>query len=183
MSQGRPDRFATVQRVFVPYGLGAVLMGGVNVLLIQALQGQYPGVDLAYIQTCVSPLFAAVQEPITSKLLPAGLVLAWTGRAHQAAWLRERWLPVAAVGGLTVGLIELASKAVGAGVLSPTLVAPVGLHVATALLVGWAVFRTAGRRRTLVDLHVVLLALGLAVLVHVGWNRYIWPVLAGPLPC
>jgi hypothetical protein len=165
MSQGRPDRFATVQRVFVPYGLGAVLMGGVNVLLIQALQGQYPGVDLAYIRTCVSPLFAAVQEPITSKLLPAGLVLAWTGRAHQAAWLRERWLPVAAVGGLTVGLIELASKAAGAGVLSPALVAPVGL------------------RLTLVDLHVVLLALGLAVLVHVGWNRYVWPVLAGPLPC
>lgn len=183
MADARPDRFSRVQRVFVAYGLGAVLMGAVNLLVFRALAAQYPGASTAYIRLCVSPLFAAVQEPLTSKLVPAVVVLVWTGRADQGAWLRDRWARVAAAGGLTVGVVELGSRVIDGAALDVGLVAPIALHVVTALLVGWAVYRTAGRRRSLVDLHLVLLAVGLAVLVHVAWNRYLWPVLAGPLPC
>ena len=183
MPQTRPDRLARIQRVFVPYGIGAVLMGAVNVALLELLQGQYPNVSAAYIEACVSPLFAAVQEPLTSKLLPAILVLGWTGRADQATWLRERWLPVAAAGGLTVGTIELLSKALDMGALQVELLPPVGLHVVTATLVGWSLYRTAGRDRDLVDAHLVLLTVGLAILLHLGWNRYAWPAIVGGLPC
>ncbi len=183
MAGAPPDRFARLQRIAVPYGLGAVLMGAANVVIFQVLRGQYPDVSPAYLEVCVSPLFAAVQEPFTSKLIPAILLVAWTTRADQSAWLRRDWRRVAVASGLVVGLVELGSNVVGGSAPGLELLPRVALHVATALLVGWAVFRTAGRRKTLIDLHVVVLALGLAVLLHVGWNRYLFPVLAGPLPC
>lgn len=182
MHDDEPDAFGTLQRIFVPYVLGALLMGAVNLLVLEFLQGQYPGVSVAYIRACASPLFAAVQEPITSKLLPAVLVLAWSGREGQSAWLRTRWAMVATAGGLVVGVTELISK-IAAGPIQLQAVLPVVLHVLTATLVGWAVFRSAGRRRTLIDVHLVLLAVGMAVLVHVTWNRFLWPALAGGLPC
>lgn len=183
MSDSEPEGLAVLQRVVACYGLGAVTMGAVNVLVLVGLQSQYPGVGADYLRLCVSPLFAAVQEPLTSKLLGAWILLAWTGRADQAPWLRANRARVAALGGLSVGVVELLIRSLDPGALGLELLPPVGLHVVTGTLVGWAVFRTADRRRTLVDLHLVLLTLGLAILVHVGWNRYVWPVLAGPLPC
>ncbi|MEF8774985.1 MAG: hypothetical protein V5A43_00590 [Haloarculaceae archaeon] len=182
MHGNQPDSFTALQRVVVPFGLGAVLMAAMNLLVLEVLQGQYPGVSAAYIRACASPLFAAVQEPLTSKLLPAIFVLAWTRRLNQAAWLRTRWATVAAGGGLVVGALELVSK-LARGPIQLSVVPPVVLHVLTATIVGWAVFRTAGRRRTVIDLHLVVLAVGLAVSVHLGWSRFVWPALTGGLPC
>jgi hypothetical protein len=182
MSGSLPDRPAVLLRVVTSYGLGAATMGAVNILILVGLQSQYPAVGADYLRLCVSPLFAAVQEPITSKLLAAGVLLAWTARADQADWLRGNWARVATLGGLWVGVVEVLVRILG-GAVRPELLPPVVLHVVTALVVGWAVFRTAGRQRNLVDYHAVLLAVSVAVLLHVGWNRYVGPVLADPLPC
>jgi hypothetical protein len=180
-----PDRLTggRLQRLGATYGAGGVLMGAVNLLVLTSLRGQYPTVSPAYLKVCVSPLIAGVQEPVTSKLLPALVFLAWMGRRGDSDWLRANPGRIGALGGFVIGALEFGAKVVDAGALDPKTLPPVLLHVLTGLVVGWAVFRTAGRGRDLVDAHLVLLGVAAAVLVHVGWNRYlgVW-ALAGT-PC
>lgn len=182
---GTPARDSRARhfRVIGAYGVGAVLMGLVNVLALAFLESRYPGVAPAYLRTCVGSLVAGLQEPVTSKLLPPLGLLFVAGTPAGATWLRDNRWRLGALGGVTVGVIELGSKLVEGQAAELGLLGPVILHVLTGVIVGVAVFRAAGRDRSLIDAHVVILALGLAILLHVGWNRYLGVWLAGASPC
>lgn len=183
MADSRRAESSRVFHVFGAYALGAVLMGLVNVVALALLETRYPGVAPAYLRTCVGSLVAGLQEPVTSKLLPALGLLVGVSSPAGVRWLRQGRWRLAAVGGLTVGIIELGSKLLEGHAAELGLLGPVALHVLTGVIVGVAVFRVAGRDRSLIDAHVVILALGVAILLHVGWNRYLGFWLAGTTPC
>lgn len=170
-------------RYLAPFAFGALLTTTVNFVALQTFAGWYPGISRAYLRVCVTPAVGAVQEPLTSKLLPAVLVLLWATREGRTAHLRTNRYQFAVLGGATVGLLEAGGKLVDSGAFTPTVFPPVVLHAATGLLVGASVYRLAGRERTRADGALVAAACVTAMLIHLLWNVEVAFWLAGFDPC
>lgn len=173
-----PGPVAFSRWVLGPYALGALGLALLDIGAIAVLAGQY-GASVAYLRQCVSPLVVALAGPILVGLVPAVAVLSLTAREGRQTWLRRRALAVGGAGGLLVGVLETARQVVAAGALDATTLPLVGVHALSGALVGWGVYRLAGRRRRLVDYHLVVLTVAVAVGIHLVWGRYLRPVLAG----
>lgn len=170
-------------RYLAPFAFGALLTTAVNFVALQTFAGWYPDISRAYLRVCVTPAVGAVQEPLTSKLLPAVLVFLWATREGRTAHLQANRYRFAVLGGATVGLLEAGGKLVDAGAFTATVFPPVVLHAATGLLVGASVYRLAGRERTLPDVVLVVTACATAMLLHLVWNVEVAFWLAGFDPC
>jgi hypothetical protein len=183
-------RAASLARYTVPFLGGTALMGTVNTVVLVALVLAVPSASLAATVACDIGRVAAVQEPVTSKLLPAVGVLLWADSEGRLAALRDGRFRYAALGGLTVGLTEAVLKNVS--LLFPLASAgpearlltlfPVALHVFTGTVVGLAVYSAIDRSVGAAALRV-LPALAVAVVAHFLWNTRIAFLLAGTNPC
>lgn len=168
----------------LPFGMGVVLMAAINKsILIFGFQNLYPPDTWDYIRICIHPTFAAVQEPFTSKFIPAIVIVYLANRRDRLATVRDRSLEIAALGGLTVGAVEAGSKMLDQVSLSFGALPPVLMHVVTGTLVATAVFRYADGRQRWRGIAVMLVAYIAAVIVHVIWNTRIAFWLAGWNPC
>jgi hypothetical protein len=103
-------RAASLARYTVPFLGGTALMGTVNTVVLAALLLAVPSATLAETLACDIGRVAAVQEPVTSKLLPAVGVLLWADSEGRLPALRDGRLRYAVLGGLTVGLTEAVLK-------------------------------------------------------------------------
>lgn len=183
-------RAASLARYTVPFLGGMALMGTVNAAVLLVLVLAVPSASLAATVACHVGRVAAVQEPITSKLLPAVGVLLWANSEGRLPTLRDRRLRYAALGGLTVGLTEAVLKNVSqlfplasAGPEARLLTLfPVALHAFTGTVVGLAVYSAIDRTIGAAALRV-LPAVGVAVVAHFLWNTRIAFALAGTNPC
>lgn len=177
--------FAT--RYLFPFGLGTFLMAAVNVFILWVFSVQYPTASQTYFRVCVSPLIAALQEPISSKLLPALVVFLWAKRENRLQILYNDRYQLAVIAGATVGVIEALSK--NFSVIPPSIdpslstFLPVFLHSITGFVVGVSVYSMASpqfeRGRSTRILFGVILAIG----IHFIWNSQIAFLLAGQSPC
>lgn len=183
-------RAASLARYTIPFLGGTALMGTVNTVVLFALVLAVPSASLAVTVACDIGRVAAVQEPVTSKLLPAVGVLLWADSEGRLPALRDGRLRYAALGGLTVGLTEAVLKNVS--LLFPLASAgpetrllsllPVALHAFTGTVVGLAVYSAIDRTVGAAALRVVP-ALAVAVAAHFLWNTRVAFLLAGTNPC
>lgn len=184
------SRAASLSRYTVPFLGGTALMGTLNTAVLFGLVLAAPSASLAETLVCDVGRVAAVQEPFTSKLLPAVGVLLWAGSERRLDRLRDRRLRYAALGGLTVGLTEAVLKNVsvlfplaGAGPEARLLTLyPVALHLFTGTVVGLAVYSAVDRSLRAGAVRVAP-AMVLAVAAHYVWNTRVAFALAGSTPC
>lgn len=184
------SRAASLSRYTVPFLGGTALMGTVNSAVLLGLVLAVPSASLAETLVCEVARVAAVQEPFTSKLLPAVGVLLWASSEGRLDRLRDRRLRYAALGGLTVGLAEAVLKNVS--VLFPLADAgpearlltlyPVALHLLTGTVVGLAVYGAVDSRPRAAAVRVAP-AMAVAVAAHYLWNTRVAVALAGSTPC
>ena len=183
-------RAASLSRYTVPFLGGTALMGTVNSVVLFGLVLAVPSASLAETLVCDVSRVAAVQEPLTSKLLPAVGVVLWADNEGRLDRLRARRLRYALLGGVTVGLAEAVLKNVsvlfplagaGPGARLATLY-PVALHAFTGGVVGLAVYSAVGRSRGSAAVRVVP-AVAAAVAAHYLWNTRVAFALAGSSPC
>jgi RsiW-degrading membrane proteinase PrsW (M82 family) len=183
-------RVASLARYTVPFLGGTALMGTVNTVVLVALLLAVPSATLAETLACDIGRVAAVQEPVTSKLLPAVGVWLWADSEGRLPVLRDGRLRYAVLGGLTVGLTEAVLKNVSplfplasAGPETRLLtLLPVALHVLTGTVVGLAVYGAVDRGVRAAAPRV-LVALAVAVGAHFLWNTRVAFLLAGSNPC
>lgn len=152
-------------------------------ILIFGFQELYPPDTWEHIRICIHPTFAAIQEPFTSKFIPAAVVVYLAKRRDRLATVRERSLAIAALGGLTVGAVEAGSKMLYQLTLNFDALPPVLMHVITGTIVATAVFRYADGRHRWPGVVVMIGAYITAVIVHLFWNTQVAFWLAGWNPC
>ena len=171
----------------LPFGFGAILMASVNVAVLEVFSIYFPSASQAYFRICVSPLIAALQEPISSKLLPATIVFVWAKRDNRLQELYRGRYRLAALGGLTVGAIEAMSKNVRVFPpsidLSANTLPPILMHSVTGFVIGLAIYSVARRSFEGNAWVRILLALSTAIGVHFLWNSWVAFLLAGQNPC
>jgi len=183
-------RAASLSRYTVPFLGGTALMGTLNSAVLFGLVLAMPSASLAETLVCDIGRVAAIQEPFTSKLLPAVGVVLWADSERRLDRLRDGRLRYAALGGFTVGLTEAVLKNVsvlfplsGAGPEARLLTLyPVALHVFTGTVVGLAVYSAVGRGLRAAALRVAP-AVVVAVAAHYLWNTRVAFALAGSTPC
>lgn len=177
------DWLAVLTKIALPFGVGVVAMAAVNVVLLRFLSFSFPSASFNTLRICIHPVLAAVQEPFTSKLLPAVFIV-WLARRE--GWTERvvtRRYHYGLIGGLTVGGVEWGSKLIDSLSLSLTGFPPILMHTVNGLLIGTAVFRIAGKEKQLKDYAILLLAIALAVLIHVFWNTRVAFWMADLPPC
>lgn len=177
------DWLAVLTKIALPFGVGVVAMAAVNVAIIQILSFTFPSTSFNTLRICVHPILAAVQEPVTSKLLPAVFIV-WLARRE--GWTENvvaRRYHYGLVGGLTVGVVEWGSKLIDSLSLSLTGFPPILMHTVNGLLIGIAVFRVARKEKQPKDYAILLLAVVLAMLIHLFWNTRVAFWMADLPPC
>lgn len=177
------DWLAVLTKISLPFGVGVVAMTAVNIVLLQILSFSFPSASFNTLRICIHPVLAAVQEPFTSKVLPAVFIV-WLARRE--GWTERvvaRRYHYGLIGGLTVGGVEWGSKLINSQSLSLTGFPPILMHTVNGLLIGTAVFRIAVKEKQLKDYAILLLAIVLAVLIHVFWNTRVAFWMADLPPC
>lgn len=170
-------------RVSLPFAIGAVVMTAVNVVMLEILKISFPTTSFSTLRICIHPILAAIQEPITSKLLPA-LVIVWFAKNQgQTEDVHARRYHYGLVGGLSVGIVEWGSKVIDSLSLSLTGVLPILMHTVNGLIIGAAVFWVAGKKTHQEKYLILLLAVMLAIAIHLVWNIFIAFWLADLEPC
>lgn len=168
----------------MPFGFGTILMAVVNIAILELVFHQiYPPGTWDYIQVCVHPIVAAIQEPITSKLLPAVFITLLAIRRGWIADVRDRALKLGILGGLTVGLVEAGSKMLDKMALNIETLPPVLMHTITGGVLATVVFRFGGKEDNQWTASIFLGAYLAAVIVHWLWNTRIVFWIAGGNPC
>lgn len=181
--ESEQDWIDSIVRYLGPFALGTILMASVNVAVLQVLVDNYPNAEWMYLRVCVHPLIAAIQEPITSKFLPAIGVLLWAKRESRESSLQSRKLRFAVLGGTTVGSLEAGSRILDSLSLKFSVLPPVAMHASTGLIIGVAVYRLAGQQSNVVDYSLVVGAYSLALTIHFFWNSRVAFWLANTPPC
>lgn len=168
----------------LPFGFGAVLMAAINKsVLIYGFHSIYPPETWNYVRICIHPIFAAVQEPLTSKFLPASVIVYLSVQRDAIENVRRSAFRLGVLGGFTVGIIEALSKMLDQlEILSSTLT-PILMHTLTGAIIGTTIFRLAGRDNNARAGVLLLAAYLIAVLVHYLYNTQIVFWLAGFNPC
>lgn len=177
-------RIEFIWRYLLPFGIGTVLMAAVNKsILVLVFQQFYPPDTWTYIRLCIHPLIAVIQEPLTSKFLPAALITLLAERGGYTSFLRENFLKLGVLGGLTVGIVEAGSKMLGQIAIIPIAILPIVLHVITGALVSSALFRFAGQQRVVRAGLVMIGGYFSAVIIHLFWNSQVVFWITGQNPC
>lgn len=177
------DWLDVLTKIALPFGLGVVAMAAINVAVMHVLSFSYPETSFNTLRICIQPALAAVQEPVTSKLLPAVFIV-WLARKQE--WtenLIARRYHYGLVGGLTVGVVEWGSKLIDSLSLGFTGFPPILMHTVNGLLIGTTVFRVAEKEKQPKDFVYLLLAVVLATSIHLFWNIRVAFWLADLPPC
>lgn len=177
------DWLAVLTKIALPFGVGVAAMAAVNIVIMQILSFSFPSVSFKTLRICIHPVLAAVQEPFTSKLLPAVFIVWLAKREGWTERVVARRFHYGLIGGLTVGGVEWGSKLIDSLSLSFTGFPPILMHTVNGLLIGTAVFRVAGKEKQPKDYVILLLAIVLAVLIHLFWNTRVAFWMADLPPC
>ena len=167
----------------LPFAIATVLMSVVNNLVLIALKASHPPEIGEYIRVCLQPMIAAVQEPITSKLIGSILVLYIAGRKTQTWEIQSNPFKFSLLGGLTVGVVESLGVMIPSLTLNVAALLPILMHMTTGAVIATVVFKYGNRPLSPQDALNIVAATVFGILIHILWNTRIAFWIAGVNPC